>query len=40
MAALVGNSSRKRNDQILEKNNTEKQNELQTEDSQTTKSDL
>ena len=40
MAALVGNSSRKRNDQILEKNNTEKQNELETEDNKTTKSDL
>ena len=40
MAALVGNSSRKRNDQILEKNNTEKENELETEDNKTTKSDL
>ena len=40
MAALVGNSSRKRNDQILEKNSTDKQSGFEKEERKTTKSDL
>ena len=40
MAALVGNSTRKRNDQILEKNCSDKQSEVEIEERKTTTSDL